>query len=361
VGIISWISKHINNLSTQNTNLSEKICDFDQRQETEAAYDYRKRGVRCVLLDQIIGSVGRYHDFDRQFKLKPHLPSERFEQVKKAMFDGKPMPPVKLYQIKHDYYVLDGNHRIAAARALGRKDISAKIVELIPSKNSLENILYLERSEFEDKTGISTRIELTEIGQYNFLIKQIESHHMYLQDQCLEVHSFKQTAQDWHNTIYCPMITLIEKARLMESFPDRTSADLFTYIARHQWELGRIRKYGFGIDDLIPNNMEAFRTKMANITTGDYPDMQRWITTFVLMNVKAKHERRIMEKLFAIEEVKEVHSVHGAFDIIVKIVLSRDLLCSDAEVIGDFVQHKIRMINGVMATQTLIPGLSKIK
>jgi hypothetical protein len=135
--------------------LSKKICNFDQRQEIEAAYDYRKRGIRCVLLDQIIGSVGRYHDFDRQFKLKPHLPSERFEQVKKAMLDGKPMPPVKLYQIKEDYYVLDGNHRIAAARALGRKDISAEIVELIPSKNSLENILYLERSEFEDKTGIS--------------------------------------------------------------------------------------------------------------------------------------------------------------------------------------------------------------
>jgi DNA-binding Lrp family transcriptional regulator len=361
VGIISWISKHIKNPNSQNTSPSKKICNFDQRQEIEAAYDYRKRGIRCVLLDQIIGSVGRYHDFDRQFKLKPHLPSERFEQIKNAMLDGKPMPPVKLYQIKEDYYVLDGNHRIAAARALGRKDISAEIVELIPSKNSLENILYLERSEFEDKTGISPRIILTEIGQYEYLIKQIESHRIYLLNQGSEALSFEQAAQDWYNTIYCPMITLIEKARLMESFPDRTSADLFTYIAFHQWELGRTRKYGFGIDNLIPNDMEEFRTKMANITTGDYPDMQRWITTFVLMNVTAKHERKIMEKLFAIEEVKEVHSVHGAFDIIVKIVLSRDLLCSDAEVIGDFVQNKIRMINGVTTTQTLIPGLSRIK
>lgn len=361
MGIISWILNHIKNSNSQNTSASEKICNFDQRQEIEAAYDYRERGIRCVLLDQIVGSVGRYQDFDRQFKLKPHLPSERFEQVKKAMLEGKPMPPVKLYQIKDDYYVLDGNHRVAAARALGRKDISAKIVELIPSKNSLENILYLERSEFEDKTGISPRIELTEIGQYEYLIKQIESHRIYLQDQGSEAPTFNQAAQDWYNTIYCPMITIIEKARLMEFFPDRTSADLFTYIACHQWELGRTRKYGFGIDDLIPNNMEVFRTKMANITAGDYPDMQRWITTFVLMNVTAKHERKIMEKLFAIQEIKEVHSVHGAFDLIVKIVLSRDLLCSDAEVIGDFVQSKIRMINGVTATQTLIPGLSKIK
>ena len=311
MGILSWISKHIKNPNSQNTTPSEQICNFDQRQEMEAAYDYRERGIRSVLLDQIVGSVGRYNDFDKQFRLKPHLPSERFEQVKKAMLEGKPMPPVKLYQIKDDYYVLDGNHRVAASRALGRKDISAKIVELMPSKNSLENILYLERSDFEGKTGISSRIELTEIGQYDYLIKQIESHRIYLQDQSSEALSFKQAAQDWYNTIYSPMITLIEKARLIESFPDRTSADLFTYIAFHQWELGRTRKYGFGIDDLIPKDMEVFRNKMAHMTTGDYPDMQRWITTFVLMNVKAKHERRIMEKLFAVEEVKEVHSVHG--------------------------------------------------
>ena len=361
MGILSWISKHLKNPSLKNKTPVETICNFDQRQEIEAAYDYKKRGVHCVLLDQIIGSVGRYQDFDRQFKLKPHLPSERFEQVRKAMLDGKPMPPVKLYQIKDDYYVLDGNHRVAAARALGRKDITAEIVELIPSKNSLENILYLERLDFEDKTGISTRIELTEIGQYEYLVKQIESHCSYLKTHGAEPISFKQAAQDWYDTIYSPMITLIEKARLMESFRDRTSEDLFTYISRHQWELGRTRKYGSGIDDLIPKDMEVFRTKMAKMEESDYPEMQRWITTFVLMNVQAKHERKIMEKVFAIEEVKEVHSVHGAFDLIVKVVLSRDLLCSDAEVIGEFVQNKIRMINGVTTTQTLIPGLSKIK
>ena len=42
------------------------------------------------------------------------------------------------------------------------------------------NILYLERTEFEDKTGISPRIELTEIGQYKYLIKQIESHRIFI-------------------------------------------------------------------------------------------------------------------------------------------------------------------------------------
>jgi DNA-binding Lrp family transcriptional regulator len=337
------------------------LSNFDERREKEAAYDYRERGIGTIALDRIVGSVGRYFDFDKRFKLRPHMPSERFDQIKQAMIEGKSMPPVKLYQIKDDYYILDGNHRVAAARALGRKDIDAKIVELIPSKNSLENILYLERSEFEDKTGIAENIILSEIGQYENLTKQIESHRTYLENQGHENISFKSAARDWFQTIYRPMTAIIQKAGLMDSFPDRTVSDLFSYISYHQWILGRSRKYGVGIDDLIPKDMEAFREQMANKSNGDYPDMQRWITTFVLMNVEAKRERKIMDRLFNLEEVEEVHSVHGAFDLIAKVVLTRDLLCSDAEVICDFVQDKIRLINGVKATQTLIPGASKIK
>jgi uncharacterized ParB-like nuclease family protein len=61
------------------------------------------------------------------------------------MRQGKSLPPVKLYQIKDEYYVLDGNHRIAAAKEFGRSEIMAKIVEFIPSSNTLENIIYREK------------------------------------------------------------------------------------------------------------------------------------------------------------------------------------------------------------------------
>jgi len=62
-----------------------------------------------------------------------------------------------------------------------------------------------------------------------------------------------------------------------------------------------------------------------------------------------------------IEEVREIHSVHGDADILVKIILTRDLVSSDAEIIGDFVYNQVRQIPGVISTQTLIPGFSKIK
>jgi DNA-binding Lrp family transcriptional regulator len=89
--------------------------------------------------------------------------------------------------------------------------------------------------------------------------------------------------------------------------------------------------------------------------------MLREITAFVLINVTAKKDYRIVDKLFKLAEVQEAHSVHGSVDVIAKIVLKRDLVSSDAETIGDFVHNKIRQISGVMSSQTLIPGYSKEK
>ena len=147
----------------------------------------------------------------------------------------------------------------------------------------------------------------------------------------------------------------------MESLPDRSVADLYAYISLHQWKLGRKRQYGIGVDKLIPNNMEAFRKKMADMKESAYPEMRQNITAFVLMSVQARKEFKVVDKLFELDEVREVHSVHGDADVLVKIVLTRDLLSSDAEIISQFVHEKIRQLNGVNSTKTLIPGYSKIK
>jgi hypothetical protein len=53
--------------------------------------------------------------------------------------------------------------------------------------------------------------------------------------------------------------------------------------------------------------------------------------------------------------------VHGDVDLLVKFVLTRDLLSSDAEVISQFVHDHVRQLPGVKNTKTLIPGLSRIK
>ena len=100
---------------------------------------------------------------------------------------------------------------------------------------------------------------------------------------------------------------------------------------------------------------------MATLDKGEYPDMLREITVFILMNVETRKENRVIDKLLQLEEISEIHSVHGTVDIVLKIVLKRNLVMSDAETIGDFVHNRIRQIPGVVSTQTLIPGYSHVR
>ena len=320
---------------------SEARC-FREDQAFEGAFDHVDRGTCTVALNQIVGSVGRYHDFDSQFKLKGHMPPDRLISVKRAMRQGRTLPPVKLYRIKDEYYVLDGNHRIAAAKEFGQTDIKAKIVDIIPSIDTLENILYREKRAFREKTALTHRIELTEVGQYPHLLEQIEAHRVYLETAERPGVTFPEAADDWYRRIYLPMTAIIRKGRLQSSFPERTVDDLYAYISFHQWDKGRSRKYGIGIDRLIPNSMASFREKMANMKKEEYPEMLRGITAFIMITAEAKREAKTVDRIFALPEVREVHAVHGSVDMLVKVALTRDLLTSDAEVIGHFVQEKIR-------------------
>ena len=334
---------------------------FKEDQQKEEAFDYENRGSSSVSVEHVVGSVGRYHDFDNKYRFIHHVPSERYKVIKEAMISGKRLPPVKLYQIKDEYYVLDGNHRIAAAKEIGRPEIDAEIVEFIPTKDTLENILYREKSEFNKIARLPHQINLTEVGQYSHLVKQISKHQKFLEHETNRSISFESAAKDWYQTIYQPLHDIINQVGLVEVFPGRTIADLYTYVSTHQWDKQRSRNYGSAINSIIADNMEEFRKKMSNKKEIEYPEMHRRITAFILINTKAHSELKIMDKLYALKEVQEVHSIHGEIDLLVKITLARNLLSSDVEIIGQFVYDKVRNIPGVTSTVTLIPGLSKMK
>ncbi len=366
MGITSWKSKIRETLKRFKNfqppaDETPAMKSFEEQRISEAAYDSHDRGNRSVALNRITGSVGRYKDFDSQFRPKQRATSERLEWIKNAMRQGRNLGPVKLYQIKDDFFVLDGNHRIAAAKALGQDEILAHVVELVPTDDSLQNILYRERADFADRTRLPVEINLTEVTQYAHLLDQINEHQKFLKQQGEKAVSFEDAALDWHKTIYRPLCNIIKNGRLVDYFPERTVADLYAYITLHQWKEGRKRRYGIGIGKFIQNNMEAFRRKMAELKDCEYPEMKHGITVFILMSVQAKKEIKLMEKIYELEPVREIHSVHGDVDLLVKVVLTRDLLSSDAEIISEFVHDKIRQLPGINSTTTLIPGISKIK
>ncbi|MDM8514665.1 Lrp/AsnC ligand binding domain-containing protein [Desulfobacterales bacterium HSG16] len=340
---------------------NKRLKSFSEHQKTEEAFDTREIGLKDVELNKIVGSVGRYLDFDSRFRPRTGLPPERMTRIRKAMLEGTSLPPILLYRIKDEYYILDGNHRVSVAKQLRRESINARIIEFLPSNKTIKNVLYREQIEFVEKTGLTDPIELTEVGQYSCLIEQIEEHEKSLAAVSGTETSFKDAATDWNETIYLPFRDILERSHLSEAFPKRTLADLYVYVSLHQWKKGRKREFGIGLDQIIPKNMEEFRAKMAEKKGFDFPEMKRLITAFVMISVKVGEEYKIMDKLFAIDEVREIYDVPGDFDLFVKIVMERDWLSSDSEVIGALVYKKIRRIPGVRRTSTLIPIISKRK
>jgi hypothetical protein len=87
-----------------------------------------------VPIDRIVGSVEPMMCFDRRFRPTSQLPRERFERIDAEVRCGRGMDPVELYHCAGDYYVEDGHHRIAVARALGERRVWATVSEVRPSR-----------------------------------------------------------------------------------------------------------------------------------------------------------------------------------------------------------------------------------
>jgi hypothetical protein len=84
----------------------------------------------AVPIDHIVGSVEPTRCFDRHFRPTSQLPRARFERVATDIYCGRGMDPVDLYQCGDQYYVLDGHHRVAVARALGQRQVLANITRV---------------------------------------------------------------------------------------------------------------------------------------------------------------------------------------------------------------------------------------
>ncbi|AAL64939.1 Lrp/AsnC family transcriptional regulator [Pyrobaculum aerophilum] len=75
----------------------------------------------------------------------------------------------------------------------------------------------------------------------------------------------------------------------------------------------------------------------------------------VFLNVDIGAEDRVMEELAAIPEVKAVYFVYGPYDIIIKID------APDIEKIRSIVRDKVRKIEGIRSTTTLVVAKSHVK
>lgn len=206
-------------------------------------------GVKLVEipLAAIVGSVGRYRDFNRAFLPRGHIDAQRWTRIY-GMRRQTDLPPIDVFKIGDVYFVQDGNHRVSVARTRGDKTIRARVVEipirvpLGPETSPDDLILKSGYAEFLagtslDRTCPDQRIELTRPGGYRSLQQHVEVHQFYMGLRSRHYPTLSEAACDWYEQVYLPVVERIRASRILKNFPGRTEADLYLWITENRARL----------------------------------------------------------------------------------------------------------------------------
>jgi ParB-like nuclease domain len=83
--------------------------------------------LEVIPTDAIVGTLEPTIMFDARFRpLSDHVRA-RWERVALAHRKGVALPPITVLERPDGYYVVDGRHRVSVARALGHRDIEARV------------------------------------------------------------------------------------------------------------------------------------------------------------------------------------------------------------------------------------------
>jgi len=202
------------------------------------------RGLQDIPIDHIIGSVGRYRDFSRDFLPLTDEDEERWARVELAMNTMTGVPPIDVYKVGEVYFVRDGHHRVSVAKQMGATSIQAYVTEiptdfvLTPETDIRDLIIQAEMREFLKKTGLDKSrpqadLRVSEPGRYDTLLHHIEVHRYFMGLEQQREISFEEAAAHWYDTVYLPVWELIQRRSVLKEHPNRTPLDLYLWVAEN--------------------------------------------------------------------------------------------------------------------------------
>jgi hypothetical protein len=240
----------------------------------------RYLGHQTVPLAAIVGSEGRYGDFDRRFLPRSGATKNRWTRVNSAALQQIQLPPIELYKIADIYFVRDGNHRVSVARQQGQIDIDAVVTELVvdvpldPDLSVHDLLLVEEYSDFLEWTDLARlrpqqRIEFSETGGYLELVRHINAHRYYMDLERETPVSRDDAVADWYDAVYMPVVESIRRHDVLKHFPGRTEADLYRWIMEHRWYMREKQGSDPGPDEATEDYVERFGQRHLTDTIED--------------------------------------------------------------------------------------------
>jgi nucleotide-binding universal stress UspA family protein len=232
------------------TGKSSELLSYDEVAEKLKLNVRTESGVHEIPLKAIIGSVGRYTEFTRNFLPRKNVDQQRWVRVKAATDEpGSPgLPPVEVYKVGEVYFVLDGHHRISVAREEGSESISARVIEVktaIPITSDIqpdELIIKAEYAEFLEKTDFANLrpgvdLSVTVPGQYAKLLEHIQIHRYFMGIDFQRDISYPEAVGHWYDKVYSSIIEPIRERGLLRWFPGRTETDMYLWVSAYRADL----------------------------------------------------------------------------------------------------------------------------
>ncbi len=203
------------------------------------------RGVQTVRVDQIAGSLNRYHEFDRVFLPASDKLAERWQSVNRAFYQEVSLPPVVLYKVGQVYFVVDGHHRVSVARKQGQLYIEAEVrecatrVDITPDIKPEDLEILEDKVHFLERTSLDTllpdaNIELTIPDGYDRMLEHIAVHRYFMGLDWKRDISEEEAIRHWYETVYMPIVNVIRETGILKAFPGKTEGDLYLWALDHQ-------------------------------------------------------------------------------------------------------------------------------
>jgi hypothetical protein len=221
------------------------LLSYDQVKEKLRIGGPIYRGVQTVRVDQIAGSLNRYHEFDRVFLPASDKLAERWQSVNRAFYADVSLPPVVLYKVGQVYFVVDGHHRVSVAREQGQLYIEAEVRECATRVNITpelkpedlqilgSKVNFLERTSL-DSLRPDANIKVTIPDGFDRILEHIAVHRYFMGLDLKRDISEEEAVTHWYDNVYMPIVKVIRETNILKEFPDKTEADLYLWVLDHQ-------------------------------------------------------------------------------------------------------------------------------
>jgi nucleotide-binding universal stress UspA family protein len=232
------------------TGRSSELLSYEEVVEKLKLNVRTERGVHDIPLKSIVGSVGRYNEFNRDFFPLKNDDQQRWARVKSVVDDPEStgLPPIEVYKVGETYFVLDGNHRVSVAQSEGFEFISAHVIEvktdipITPEIQPDDLIIKAEYADFLSKTNFASLrpevdLSVTVPGQYENLLEHIQLHCYYMGIDLQRDIPYPEAVGDWYDKVYVSIIEPVRERGLLRWFPGRTETDLYLWVSAYRANL----------------------------------------------------------------------------------------------------------------------------